>query len=207
LTTSTLTGSDLPRWIAPAFLVSGFAALIYQTVWQRVLFSSFGINIEAVTVVVTAFLLGLGIGSIVGGALSKDTDRPLLLIFAALELSIAVYGFVSVPLFRWIADWTAGMPSLATGIITFVLVLIPTLFMGATLPLLVAFSVRISHNVGRSVGWLYFVNTAGSACAAITAATFMMGSLGESGSVRLAALLNACVGIFVLTRYRASRRS
>ncbi len=59
-------------WLGPAFLASGFAALIYQVVWQRVLFAVFGINIEAVTVVVTAFLLGLGFGSLLGGHLSRN---------------------------------------------------------------------------------------------------------------------------------------
>jgi hypothetical protein len=197
---------DLPRWIAPAFLCSGFAALIYQTVWQRVLFASFGINIEAVTVVVTSFLLGLGLGSIAGGELSKDERRPVLLMFGTLELSIAAFGAVSVPLFRWTADQTAGLSSLVTGLVTFGLLLIPTLLMGATLPLLVAYAVRLSGNVGRSVGWLYFVNTAGSACAAIAAAMFIMGSFGEAGSVRLAALVNTAVGLFVLTRHRAAPR-
>ena len=54
------------------FFLSGFAALLYQIVWQRALFAIYGINIESVTMVVTAFMLGLGLGSLAGGALSKD---------------------------------------------------------------------------------------------------------------------------------------
>src|SRR5207247_10783225 len=65
-----------PAWLAPGFFLSGAAALIYQVVWQRVLFASFGINVEAVTVVVTAFLLGLGIGSVVGRELARSPTRP-----------------------------------------------------------------------------------------------------------------------------------
>ena len=53
-----------------AFFWSGFSALIYQITWQRSLFTIFGINVEAVTVVVTGFLLGLGFGSLLGGRLS-----------------------------------------------------------------------------------------------------------------------------------------
>ena len=52
------------------FFFSGFPALIYQLTWQRQLFLIFGVNIESVTIVVTAFMLGLGLGSLAGGWLS-----------------------------------------------------------------------------------------------------------------------------------------
>src|SRR5439155_5693345 len=48
------------RWVTALFMVSGFAALIYQVVWQRVLFAAFGVNIESVTVIVSIFMFGLG---------------------------------------------------------------------------------------------------------------------------------------------------
>src|SRR5437868_7031723 len=63
------------------FFVSGFPALLYQVVWQRALFSIFGINIESVTVIVSAFMLGLGLGSMAGGWISKQPRVPLLLVF------------------------------------------------------------------------------------------------------------------------------
>ena len=58
------------------FFVSGFPALIYQIVWQRSLFTIYGVDSESIAVVVTAFLLGLGIGSLLGGTLSR-TRFPL----------------------------------------------------------------------------------------------------------------------------------
>ena len=51
------------RFLGPLFFLSGFPALLYQVVWQRSLFSLFGTNVESVTVVVAAFMLGLGLGS------------------------------------------------------------------------------------------------------------------------------------------------
>ena len=69
-------------WIYAVFLLSGFAALLYQIVWQRALYAIYGINIESVTMVVTAFMLGLGLGSIAGGIVSKDPKRPVLLMFS-----------------------------------------------------------------------------------------------------------------------------
>src|SRR3982074_1249027 len=79
----------LARWtrmLCMLFFFSGFPALIYQLVWQRALFRIFGVNIESVTIVVTAFMLGLGLGSLVGGPLSKRRSIPLLPLLAALEL-------------------------------------------------------------------------------------------------------------------------
>src|SRR5262249_49737258 len=69
--------TSLYPMIVAAFFASGFAALIYQIIWQRALFTIFGINVEAVTVVVTGFLLGLGFGSLSGGWLSRTSTIPL----------------------------------------------------------------------------------------------------------------------------------
>jgi spermidine synthase len=74
--------------------------------------------------------------------------------------------------------------------------------MGCTLPLLTAWLVARRRNVGSSVAHLYFVNTAGSALAALAAAAFMMGALGESRSVFVAASLNLLVALFVLLQSR-----
>ena len=198
-------GTSMTWWIGPAFFASGFAALIYQVVWQRVLFANFGINIEAVTIVVTAFLAGLGVGSLIGGRVSVRKPELLLMAFGIVEISIGVYGFTSVQLFRWLAEFASGMTQASSGALTFTLVLVPTVMMGFTLPLLVSFVVRENRNVGFSVGQLYFVNTAGSALASLFAAAFMMGALGESKSVAVAATVNVTVGAIVLIQAVRSR--
>ena len=186
------------RWLYALFFLSGFPALIYQIVWQRTLFAIYGVNIESVTMVVSAFMLGLGLGSLAGGRISKNPSAPLLLLFAAVEFGVAAFGSVSLPLFHWVANFTAGAPPLETGLISFALVLIPTVLMGATLPLLVAQLVRLSGNVGRSVGTLYFVNTLGSAVACFAAGLFLMRNLGMSGSIAVAVALNVLAALVVL---------
>jgi predicted membrane-bound spermidine synthase len=194
------------RWFYLLFFLSGFPALLYQIVWQRTLFAIYGVNIESVTVVVSAFMLGLGLGSLAGGRISRNPSAPLLLLFGCIELGIAAYGLASLPLFHAVARFTAGAPPLQTGLLSFALVLVPTVLMGATLPLLVAQLVRFSGNVGRSVGVLYFVNTLGSAAACFVAALVTMPYLGMSGSVRVAAALNILVGSAILLlqfRWRA----
>jgi spermidine synthase len=196
--------SEAPGWIAIVFFVSGFAALVYQVVWQRALFAIFGINTEAVTVVVTVFLLGLGIGSIVGGLFSRIVRHPLLL-FAISEFGIAGFGLVSLDLFKRVGTNAFDLSPTATALTTFLLLLAPTLLMGMTLPLLVVYLVRQSGNVGRSMSLLYFVNTAGSGIASLASVFLLMPRLGERGSVRVAALANLAVGVVVLVQHLRHR--
>ena len=198
-------GQGQYSWVYVLFFFSGFPALIYQIVWQRSLFEIYGVNIESVTIVVTAFMLGLGLGSLFGGRLSKSPRAPLLMIFGFVELGIAAYGLISLKVFHSVAVFTAGHSVLTTGAVSFLLVLLPTILMGATLPLLVEHLVRISNNVGHSVGLLYFVNTLGSAAACFVAAFFMMRELGQAGSVRVAAIINIIIGCFILLMHFRTR--
>jgi len=187
------------------FFLSGFAALLYQIVWQRALFTFYGVNIESVTVIVTAFMIGLGFGSLAGGRLSTIRGLPLLGVFGAIECGIGLFGFFSLTLFARVASWTAASSTVVVGSTTLGLLLAPTLLMGATLPLLAAHFVRETDNVGESVGILYCVNTCGSALACVAAAVFLMRELGEAGTVRVAVAVNALVGLSGLLLQRAER--
>lgn len=193
-------------WIYAIFLLSGFAALLYQIVWQRALYAIYGINIESVTMVVTAFMLGLGVGSLVGGVVSKDAKRPVLLYFSLVELGIGLFGLASLSVFHAVGEVTLGMSAAPTFLVTFLLVLVPTLLMGSTLPLLVAHLVRENKNVGKSVGALYFVNTLGSALASAASVLFILGAAGQSNTVRLAALLNVVVSLLAYVAHRRATR-
>ncbi len=180
--------------ISILFFFSGMPALIYQIVWQRVLFAIYGVNAESVAVIVSAFMLGLGLGSLVGGLLSARFSRYGVLIFGIAELGVALFGLASLRIFHWAASFTAGTSLPWVIVFSSSLLLVPTTLMGATLPLLVGQLVRRSGRVGVSVSRLYFVNTFGSAVACFLCASFLMRSLGQSGSVSLAVCLNAVVG-------------
>ena len=91
------------RILCVLFFFSGFPALIYQLTWQRELFRIFGVNSESVTIVVAAFMLGLGLGSLAGGWVSKHRTVGLLPLLARLRprrpeaSALAVVERVSVP--------------------------------------------------------------------------------------------------------------
>ena len=97
-------GTRLTRtreYIAVLFFISGFSALIYQIVWQRVLFTAFGVDSESITIIVSVFMFGLGIGALAGSWLVKFRGR-LLRIFLLAEIGIGIFGFFSLPLTRFL---------------------------------------------------------------------------------------------------------
>src|SRR5262249_5784198 len=157
-------GGPFP-WVYCLFFFSGFPALTYQIVWERALFAMYGVNVESVAVVVTGFMLGLGLGSIIGGWVSCSSWISPLACFGVAELGTAAFGIFSLTLFHQVAHYTAGASLLSTALLSFALLLLPTMLMGSTLPLLVAHLVRGTRSVGKSIGLLYFVNTLGSAVA------------------------------------------
>jgi len=186
------------------FFLSGFPALLYQIVWQRALFTAYGVNVESVTIIVTVFMLGLGLGSLAGGRLSSQPRVRLLFAFGAIEISIGAFGACSLWVFHRVASLTAGHSVFVTGVFAFLLLLVPTLLMGSTLPLLVEHFVRRTANVGESVGLLYAVNTFGSGVACFAAAEYLMRFLGEAGVIRLAACFNLVVGVSAMLLQRGN---
>ncbi len=187
------------------FFLSGMAALLYQLIWQRALFTIYGTNTESVTIVVAAFMLGLGVGSLLGGEFSKRVPKYLVLAFALIEVAIGLYGAVSLYVFTQVGLATLGASTWMTGLLSFGVVLVPTALMGATLPLLVAHLVGQNPNVGRSVGRLYFANTIGSAMACFAAAHLVFVHLGMHAAVWLAVALNLLVAATILALHYLRR--
>jgi spermidine synthase len=186
------------RVLCILFFFSGFPALIYQLTWQRALFRIFGVNIESVTIVVTAFMLGLGLGSLAGGWLSKHKGIPVLPLLAAIELITGSFGLVSIGMFERVGQLIAGMSLAVTASVSLALVMVPTLLMGATLPLLVSNVVRRSGNVGSAVGLLYYVNTLGAGAACLVCAVVLFPFVGMQGAVYVAAAINGVVALGAL---------
>src|SRR5438552_15562463 len=81
------------RWIAfIVFFISGFAALLYQVIWQRLLVFFSGADVYAVTLIVTTFMAGLGLGNLVGGYVADRLSRRTKLVrLIAAELAIKIF--------------------------------------------------------------------------------------------------------------------
>jgi MFS family permease len=183
--------------LIPLFFASGIAALMYQICWQRLLFVAFGVDIESVTIIVSTFMLGLGVGALIGGELADRFPQHTLTIFSLTELGIGTFGIMSPVLIRMVGSVAVhgSLPTIAAA--NFLLLLFPTVMMGATLPILVAYVVRSHRSVGVSMGLLYFVNTLGAALGAATTGFIMFYYLGLSATIYIAAALNMGVSASV----------
>lgn len=187
------------------FFVSGIAALIYQVCWQRLLFEAFGVDMESVTIIVSTFMLGLGVGALAGGQLSDRFPQHALAMFALFELAIAVFGVCSPSLIRAVGALAVRAPLPVIAAVNFLLLLIPTTLMGATLPILVTHVVRRYRNIGVSIGLLYFANTLGAALGAAATGMLVLFYLGLSATIYVAAALNLCVSAGVWLGLRGQR--
>lgn len=153
-----------------SFFISGCSALIYQVSWQRALYGLIGVDMDSITIIVSVFMLGIGLGGMLGGWLSDRFPRQRLRWYAGIELSIALYGGASLWLLQVLQAGLAGSflgdGAVGSAVASFGFLLLPTVLMGMTLPLLtMAFDERTA-NIGVSVGTLYFINTLGAATGA-----------------------------------------
>jgi predicted membrane-bound spermidine synthase len=171
-----------------------------------VLFAAFGVNIESITIVVSLFMFGLGLGSLAGGLLARRFPRRAPELFLACELTIGCFGLVSIPLIEAVSRVTLHGSLLTVSLTVFGLLVLPTMLMGATLPILVSHLYRYYRNVGKSVGILYCINTVGSAIACFITADVLFAVLGEQASVIVAAACNFVVGVLVLRYARRLER-
>jgi len=186
---------------AAIFLLSGAAGLIYEVVWERLLELYFGVTNVSIILILSAYMAGLGLGSLAGGQLSLRTKKPIL-VYGLIEIGIAIFGILSPGLIVWIGSATAGSPYPLVFLISFAVLLIPTFLMGMTLPLLTQAFVRRVERAGEIVGLLYGINTLGAALGALLAGFLLIGWLGLKGSAFIACGLNAVAGISALAIYQ-----
>ena len=75
------------------FFLSGATGLVYELLWVRLLYQSFGSTIQSVTTVVAAYMGGLGLGAWLLGARADRHPRPAAL-YGRLEILIGLFGLV-----------------------------------------------------------------------------------------------------------------
>jgi len=194
--------------LATAFVVpSGAAALIYQVVWVRLLGLSMGAASASVATVVAAFFLGLAVGSALAPRWLRRSRDPLA-IYCALEAAIAVFGLLLLPGLLQLDALVAVVPGVSEWApvrftVALLLLVLPTICMGATYPVVVAWAVRGQASVGHGLSLLYAANTAGAVLGALGSGFVLIPWLGLDGAVVVAAALNGSVALVaVLARRR-----
>ena len=198
------------------FVLSGFAALLYETAWLRQFAIVFGTSELALAAVLGAYMAGLALGSAVAGRFVSRVRRPVL-VYGLLELGIGV-GALLVPvgltLVRQVhVAWLGGQPEppdsgaltqvLFYLVCSFCIILVPTSLMGATLPMLARHAIHRFEHIGSRVGLLYAMNTAGAVAGTLTAAYCLLPALGLQATVFVGVAVNALV--FAIAAWIARR--
>ena len=198
------------RWVQSfvvlSFLViyfaSGFSALLYQVIWQRILAIFSGADVFAATTIVASFMAGLGTGSLYGGfRADRLTLRGQIALFAIAECLTGVAGLLSK---WWIYDvlytrfgFLAASP-LLLAVVLFTSLLVPTFLMGTTLPLLAKALTPAVASAGRRIGSIYAFNTLGAACGAFVTGWLLMGRWSFPDILRFGAFMNFAVAAWAI---------
>ncbi len=193
-----------PRLVATLLFGSGFAALVYQTAWQRMFRLVFGASTGASAAVLGIFLGGLGLGGYWLGKRAERSERPLLF-YGNLEVGISLAAAIT-PALLWASAKlylaVGGSPTLGVGGATVLRLLIAAIvmgpaavLMGGTLPA-AARAVETSTDAARSrLATLYALNTCGAVAGAFLGTFFFFEALGTHLALWSACLINLVVAI------------
>lgn len=195
-----ITSNRLGRILICLYLISGAASLAYEILWSRMLSLQFGVSIFGVVATVTAYMAGLGIGSLLGSYWSQRVRYPLRL-FAMLELGVAAAALLIPALFQLMDVQFSALASstglsgwLALQIVVVILVLmVPALAMGAGFPLILT----AVQNTTVTLGGIYGINAIGGALGALLP-LWLLPNLGWLTSLKAIALLSFIVGLVAL---------
>jgi len=185
-----------------AFFASGFAALLYQVIWQRMLGLFAGSDAVTAALVVGAFLLGLGFGSLVAGlAADRLAPRRAALAFALIECGIAGFALLSRPfLYDVVVEKLGPLMTSRWEVfaVCFAGLLVPTFLMGLSLPVLAKAVVARIEQAANRIGLLYGINTLGASAGTLIGGFLIVGEIGFEASLRAAAVLNALAALAAL---------
>jgi spermidine synthase len=190
--------------ITALFFLSGAAGLAYQVLWMRALGLFFGSDMYGVSIILSTFMGGLALGSLIGGRLAEHTRRPLLW-YGIAELGIGAFALGFAPLLAAFEPLLEGVYPQGSGddpalyhalrvLLASGALLAPTTLMGATLPLVMKHFVRARDVLGRLAAHFYAVNTLGALFGTLVAGFLLLPYLGMAASTLCAVAVNLGIG-------------
>ena len=173
--------------------LSGFSALVCEVVWARMLVPAMGNTIHATGLVIGVFMGGLALGGFLAGRLTTGlSTRQRMLVYGGLEAGIGVFAMV----FPLVNGTLSSLPLPPNGFIRpalyGLLLLFPTLLMGATFPFMGTIVIGDPRKTGRDAALIYGLNTLGGAAGVLAAGFFLIRELGSRTSL----LLAGTIGLF-----------
>ena len=193
------------------YFLSGISGLIYQTVWLRLLAEIFGSTTYALSTVLAAFMAGLSVGSW-GGGEQASRSPSLVRTYVRLELGIGISAMVVTVLLVSFHAWYDVIYqllhthlvwlTLSQFVLGFILILLPTALMGATVPIMAQIIIKQLDQVRQDFSLLYALNTLGGMTGVILSSFFLLENVGLYSTTGVAILINLLVGgsVFLFAR-------
>ncbi|MFA8344450.1 MAG: fused MFS/spermidine synthase [Rhodothermaceae bacterium] len=193
---------------------SGMAALLYEIVWVRLLVNFLGSSTYAFSVMLLAFISGITSGSfIVASAFIKKYNKVKMIAF--FQIAIALSTMVSLVLYErfpyilWNIAYVFNKTETSFGIfltieflLCFTLLLLPTIFMGMTLPVIVDIVSGVDKKIGNSVGKVFSINTVGTVLGVLLASLILIPAFGIKGSFEIGIGINLLSAIVLILSYQ-----
>jgi len=192
-------------FLIACFVLSGAGSLVLETVWSRALELVFGSTTLAVTTVLVAYMLGLGLGGAIGGRFGRRLANPVR-VYGVLELAIAACAVLVPEAIDAIRGLSVAVsadlgPAALTAFrfaLSLAVLLVPTVMMGATFPIVVAAIARDDGRVGLDVGLVYGLNTIGAVAGVLGSVFLLLPWLGLRGTGVAGAAIDAAVGVIAV---------
>lgn len=210
--------ADGTRWILQLlFVLSGCAALIYQSIWTHYLGLTLGHAALAQTLVLMMFMGGMALGAWLISRITASLRRPIA-VYAGAEVLIGVFGFIFHAVFVAYSEFSQDrvLPALGSAaaatawqwLSAAALIAPQTVLLGATFPLLAVGVLRLPGSLqGKTLGGLYFTNGIGAALGALIATFWLLPAIGMPGALQAAAWLNVVVAAISAGLSWASREN
>ncbi|MDQ3263608.1 MAG: spermidine synthase [Myxococcota bacterium] len=190
--------------------VSGFTSMLYEVLWIRLLAIVMGGSTYAFTLILTAFILGIGLGSF--WLMRRKESQDALWLFGRLQIALVVAVAIALPLYVrlphlfYVAQYGLNRSPMTwpwyQGVVFFfccLVLLIPTFFMGAAFPAAARVATSKVAELGRQLGGVYLWNTLGTILGAAAGGLWLMPALGMEGSFALGLLCNLIAGGWALS--------
>ncbi|MGH7898712.1 MAG: hypothetical protein ACREQQ_12210, partial [Candidatus Binatia bacterium] len=199
------------RILFVCFVLSGFASLLYQTIWMRLALARFGVNTSIVCTVLTVFMTGLALGTFFAGRWSERLERRFgfesLQLYAAAELLVGIGGWLVPTLFDEARQFLLalgpsdrGSYTLASATLLTAALLPFCTAMGFTFPTALAYLRRLAPDQAEthSFSYLYLPNVAGALLGVIIPCLVLIELFGFTTTLWGAASLNVVVAAIAL---------
>lgn len=192
-------------WFLPvAFGLSGFAAMVYQLGWTRGLVLSIGSSTYSFAIILTAFLASLGLGSLIYKRLMQSRT-PRVMHLAYLQFGIALSGLLATVLIGKLPqvmvqaipalDYQFGKILAFDFFLCVLLMILPTLAMGLTFPLVTHLYTDKLSSLGKRLGEAYAANTLGAIIGSFLGGFVFLPQFGAQNALFGAVILNLTVGL------------